>query len=210
MAEPAPIESSSAARGLYDLAAEALTYGTTSVLVIGSTHRGPVGRVLLGTVGELLVAGCPCPIAVAPRGFAERASGGVKRVMVGFDGSPESRAALAAGQLLANAAHAALNVVTVAHRGRRSRGSGRGACGPWPRRDRDRARGRSGRALGRRGRRRGLLVVGARGYGPHRHVMMGSVSSRLMRTSPAPVVVLPRPPERSTEAEQATASAGSA
>jgi nucleotide-binding universal stress UspA family protein len=38
-----------------------------------------------------------------------------------------------------------------------------------------------------------LLLVGARGYGPHDHVFVGSVSSRLMRKAPCPVLVLPRP-----------------
>ena len=48
-----------------------------------------------------------------------------------------------------------------------------------------------------------LLVLGARGYGPHQHVLVGSVSSKLMRSAPSPVLVLPRPaPEDS--AEQAT------
>jgi nucleotide-binding universal stress UspA family protein len=37
-----------------------------------------------------------------------------------------------------------------------------------------------------------LMVVGSRGYGPHRAVLVGSVSGRLVRESACPVIVVPR------------------
>ena len=37
-----------------------------------------------------------------------------------------------------------------------------------------------------------LLVVGSRGYGPLRRALVGGVSNRLMRASPAPVLIVPR------------------
>ena len=37
-----------------------------------------------------------------------------------------------------------------------------------------------------------ILVVGSRGYGPLRRVMLGSVSGKLTRSAPAPVIVHPR------------------
>ena len=37
-----------------------------------------------------------------------------------------------------------------------------------------------------------LLVTGSRGYGPKRAVLVGSVSSELLRTAQCPVVVVPR------------------
>ena len=37
-----------------------------------------------------------------------------------------------------------------------------------------------------------LLILGSRGYGPLRSVLLGAVSSKLMRTAPCPVLVLPR------------------
>ena len=40
------------------------------ILVLGSSHRGPVGRTLAGSVGESLMHGAPCAIAIAPRGYA--------------------------------------------------------------------------------------------------------------------------------------------
>jgi nucleotide-binding universal stress UspA family protein len=41
---------------------------STGVIVVGSTHRGAVGRVLPGAVGERLLTGAACPVAAAPRG----------------------------------------------------------------------------------------------------------------------------------------------
>jgi nucleotide-binding universal stress UspA family protein len=37
-----------------------------------------------------------------------------------------------------------------------------------------------------------LVVVGSRGYGPHRAVLLGSVSGHLVREAACPVVVVPR------------------
>jgi nucleotide-binding universal stress UspA family protein len=37
-----------------------------------------------------------------------------------------------------------------------------------------------------------LLVLGSRGYGPLRAVLLGSVSEQLLRTALAPLVVIPR------------------
>ena len=37
-----------------------------------------------------------------------------------------------------------------------------------------------------------LLVIGSRGYGPVRRVLLGGVSSRVVRHSKVPVVVTPR------------------
>jgi nucleotide-binding universal stress UspA family protein len=37
-----------------------------------------------------------------------------------------------------------------------------------------------------------LLILGSRGYGPLRSTLLGGVSTKLMRSSPSPVLVLPR------------------
>ena len=39
------------------------------LIVLGSSHRGAVGRVLVGSVTEETLHGAPCPVAVAPVGF---------------------------------------------------------------------------------------------------------------------------------------------
>jgi nucleotide-binding universal stress UspA family protein len=38
-----------------------------------------------------------------------------------------------------------------------------------------------------------VLVVGSRAYGPLRRVLLGSVSTELVRTAPCPLIVHPRP-----------------
>jgi nucleotide-binding universal stress UspA family protein len=46
-----------------------------------------------------------------------------------------------------------------------------------------------------------LLVTGSRGYGPLRRVLIGSVSTPLMRSAPCPVMVVPRTAEFQPVAE---------
>src|SRR4029079_7889920 len=42
-----------------------------------------------------------------------------------------------------------------------------------------------------------LLVLGSRGFGPVMRLLVGSVSSRVIRQAPCPVLVVPRPDENS-------------
>lgn len=44
-----------------------------------------------------------------------------------------------------------------------------------------------------------LLVLGSRAYGPLRHALLGSVSARVMREAPCPVLVVPRGVARGDE-----------
>lgn len=108
------------------LAREARGQGA-DIVVLGSTHRGPVGRVVPGTTMEHVLGGAPCAVAVAPPGFADRADGaadwhpldgegedtGMRVVGVAYDGSPAARTALATATELAQANGAALRVFTV-------------------------------------------------------------------------------------------------
>jgi nucleotide-binding universal stress UspA family protein len=47
-----------------------------------------------------------------------------------------------------------------------------------------------------------LMVVGSRGYGPLRRVLLGTVSANLARTAACPVLVIPRVGSEVEEAEQ--------
>ena len=60
------VSSHSAARGLHDLASAE----GARLIVLGSTHHGPLGRVAVGTTGARLLIKAPCPVAIAPKGFA--------------------------------------------------------------------------------------------------------------------------------------------
>jgi nucleotide-binding universal stress UspA family protein len=111
------------------LAQAARTEGA-DLVVLGSTHHGPVGRVVPGaTVGHLL-SSAPCAIAVAPPGFSRRPGleggwrplggdlddVGMRIVGVGYDGSRASVEALKIAADLAVPNGAALRVYGVARR----------------------------------------------------------------------------------------------
>ena len=64
------------------------------LIVVGSAHRGRIGRVLAGDVAAGTLHSSPCPVVVAPAGYA-REAGKLEIIGVGYDGSPESRAAVA-------------------------------------------------------------------------------------------------------------------
>ena len=101
--------SRSPSRGLHDTALAE----QADLIVVGSSHHGPLGRVLLGSVGERLLTGAPCAVAVASRGFAARDSRQLRVIAVAFDGSPEAQLALRAGHELAARTDARLRVLMV-------------------------------------------------------------------------------------------------
>lgn len=80
----------SVAVGLNDVALEE----NAAAVVVGSSHRSALGRVLFGTDAEHLARIISCPVAVAPRGFARRYAARLRRIDVDYDGSPQSRRAL--------------------------------------------------------------------------------------------------------------------
>ena len=100
----------SAAHGIHELAEEE----SAALVVVGSSHRGRVGRVLAGTVGTRLLHGSPCPVAVAPRGLADAGEWRPAVIGVAYDGSPEAHAALEHARYLARTARATLKVIAVA------------------------------------------------------------------------------------------------
>ena len=101
--------SSSAAFGLHDLA----EVEGADLIVLGASHRGTVGRAVLGTVTDRLLHGASCAVAVAPDGHARREHRELEVVGVAFDGSPEARLALRCAHELAARADAALRILTV-------------------------------------------------------------------------------------------------
>lgn len=96
------------------------------LVVLGSTHRGPVGRVVPGATVERLLGEPPCAVAVAPPGFGRPADGGwhpldggdedagMRVVGIGYDGTAAAGEALGLATELALRNGAALRVYTVA------------------------------------------------------------------------------------------------
>lgn len=141
----------------------------SDVIVIGSTHRGGLGSVVPGTVGERLLHGAPCAVLVAPAGSAERPGIRIARIGVGYDGRAESSHAREVAAALAADLGASLETITV-----------------------EEGEGDPAEALAGRSRELDLLVVGSRGYGPLRHALLGGVSGELINTASCPILVVPR------------------
>jgi nucleotide-binding universal stress UspA family protein len=189
-----------------------------SMIVLGSSHRGAIGRTLAGSVGESLMHGAPCAVAIAPRGYATRKDSPdhEARIGVAFDGSSEARRALEAGADLARRADAGLTVVAVAaypHYGYSAAWSVMTAGELRTAEQEDKRRllaevaadppsgldvetrllaGDPGRALADVSYEFDLLVTGSRAYGPVRRTLLGSTSRRLIRSADCPVLVAPR------------------
>jgi nucleotide-binding universal stress UspA family protein len=198
--------------GLHELARD-----TGAVLiVVGSTDRGAVGRVLTGSTAQRLLHGAPCPVALAPRGYARTP---LRTIAVGFVDTPEGHGALAAAHALAARSCARLRAIAVLHP---SGGLDAAMAGGLREaraftlegRARHEARAALERAvealapgvdvhcevhvddpadvLLRISEHVEMLVCGSRGYGPLRSVLLGGVSRRLVDEAHCPVLVLPR------------------
>jgi nucleotide-binding universal stress UspA family protein len=96
--------SPSVGRGLHELAGSE----GADLLVLGSSRRGLIGRVLVGDHTRAALNGAPCAVAIAPAGYCDH-FGGIRRIGVGYDGSRESEHALERARRLAAAHHAELS-----------------------------------------------------------------------------------------------------
>jgi nucleotide-binding universal stress UspA family protein len=187
-----------------------------SVIVVGSSHRGRLGRVQPGGTGERLLFGSPCAVALAPDGYRTQADKPVTRVAVAFDGSPESRTAFAAALAAARAYDAELEIVTVipteafgspgfagapgyelvrADLEAKLRSDQEDALTDLPEGVRAESvllEGNPAPALAERSVDVDLLFIGSRGYGPMRAVIAGGTSGTVLREAHCPVIVLPR------------------
>jgi nucleotide-binding universal stress UspA family protein len=198
----------SPAHALHDLAERT----HASLLVIGSSRRGQLGRVLPGAVTDRLLHGAPCPVAVAPAGFTGDAAR-AHVIGVAFTDTPDGHAALAAARTLAEQADALVRVFVVAEpldwlvtgtldgvaladadRARHERAehtlaAALEALGPERSAGGEILSGRPAPALAAASADVDLLVCGSRGYGPVRTLMLGSTSHALVRAAACPVLV---------------------
>ena len=83
------------------------------LVVVGSPHRGAIGRALIGSVAESLLHGAPCAAVVAPRGYAAERHEPFRRIAVAYDGTPEATAALRRAEAVAIGTDATLEILTV-------------------------------------------------------------------------------------------------
>jgi nucleotide-binding universal stress UspA family protein len=199
----------SAAGALQDLAEKL----DAKLLVVGSSHRGRAGRVLLGSVAYGLLTGAPCPVAVAPLGYRDRAPRALEAIGVAYDGGAEADVALDFALALAQPSGAALRLwLAIAPTGLESAHPERYAefteyMHGWASEQLERGLRRAGdgaraevlegdpaEAIRDAAEAAGvdLVVCGSRGYGPVRRVLAGSTSRRLLDAARQPVIVVPR------------------
>jgi nucleotide-binding universal stress UspA family protein len=203
---------SSPARALHELGESA----PTALIVVGSTTRGAVRRVLPGSVAQQLLSGAGCPVAVAPHGYGEQEGRELTSVGVALDGSVESAQALAAARGLARRAGLRLRIITVVERlafghvpaaTASSAGSANRIVEEELRRVHEAAlaagrddedvegvlrTGNTIEVLLEQSQEVDLLVAGSRGYGPLGAVLLGSTTRELTQAAGCPMIVIPR------------------
>lgn len=186
------------------------------IIVVGSSHRGTLGRMLLGTVTQEVLDAAPCAVAIAPPGLAAAPEIQFSRVGVGFDDTPTAHDALAVAHLFARHAGAQLRLLWAAHLATRALPrafmpyldgdyleelraelNGRLEQAAAPIREDCPVRpeilsGETIHALVTQSERLDLLVLGSRGYGPLQSVLLGSVSRRVVSDARCAVLVVPR------------------
>jgi nucleotide-binding universal stress UspA family protein len=179
-------------------------------MVVGSSHWGPIGQVLIGSTTKSLLTGASCEVFVAPKGYAQESHSDFNVIAVGYDGTPESKAALQRAEELANRSNATIKVMTVVEPPVIIPGPAGGYAPPAPRdpemilneavnsvdkslaAERVRLEGAPADALSEACKDADLLVLGSRGYGPIARVFLGSVSREVAKHTPCPMLVVPR------------------
>jgi nucleotide-binding universal stress UspA family protein len=217
--ETAALAGPSPAQVLRDCAAER----GAALLVVGSTHRGLSGRVTLGHTADRLLHGAPCPIAVAPLGFAERMQG-IDRVGAAFVDRYDGHDALGVAVALAAACDAAVRATTaveplpwsatsfvgpydpdaqvehLCELARTQLRAGLDSLAPAMPAELEVIVDRTVTALEQLSAEVDLLVCGSRGHGPLGSVLLGGVSRRLIHRAACPVIVVPPGTRRALEA----------
>jgi len=192
------------------------------VLVVGSSSRSVFGRAMLGDDTRAALNGAPCAVAIAARAYSAHPSP-IAKVGVAYNGSPESKHALAVALEVAQPTKAtvsAMEVVAVpayAFTGVMAPPMGetiellladaKARMSELPGVEGRAAYGLAGEELAEFGEDVDLLVVGSRGYGPLRRLVLGSTSEYLERHARCSLLVLPRVVEEGTSAQQAGADA---
>lgn len=202
------VDAGSAAHGLSDLAE-----ASDTLVVLGTRRQRGLRRTFPGSTAERLLHGSEAPVALVPWGYADTGTEPLRRVGVAYVDTPDAAVALDHAARMSRHLQGTLNVISVVPDTRVISGMGE------PRLFGDAQRGQyqasldaalaglpddldAGsqlldgpvvEALTELGPEQAdFLVCGSRGYGPVRSVLLGGVSSRVVRHAKLPVVVVPR------------------
>lgn len=201
---PHAVIAPSPADGICDLAADE----AADLVVVGSCHHSAFGRVFAGNDAGEIVRRAPCPVAIAPRGYADGAAE-IDQIGVGYNESAESEYALALAIELRGRFQASVEVIEI-------------LSPPWPVEPRytppppplhkerteaaSRLRAHAGVDKGRvtvsyggavyelreLARRSQLLVIGARPRSAFGRWILGSTADALTHDLPCPLLTVPR------------------
>lgn len=215
-------QASSIPRGLLELAVDT----GASTVVLGSSSKGSFGRISLGSVTDRLVHAAPLPVLLAPRGYRPGPTARIRRVNIGYAGSTGDAHVAAAGARLADAVGADLRAVSFAVRPpKRFYGSVEESADDlvidtWKARTKETVLAQVGAvdaALGERLARSlvvgagaswgkaiwdvswsegDLLVLGPSSSAPASRLFLGSRASKILRSAPVPVLMVPAPRTR--------------
>lgn len=204
------VASTSASHGLHDLAEQL----DAQAIVVGSGKAAPPARLFAGSTAERLLAGASCAIVVAPAGMPTP-PGFFSRIGVAFIDTPDGHAALQTAAGIAAATGSALRLFTIV-------ADNDTTLPPLIGEDTERAfqsiarenaeatltaaiasvpQGvtvdyeiRAGNVVDTLAEvdEVDVLFCGSRGYGPARRVLLGGVSTKLLRRARRPIVVVPR------------------
>ena len=190
--------------------------GQRDLLVVGSSPKAPDGAVRIGRRTRQLLHELECPLVVAARGFSARSAPRLRRIGVGFEGSEESRLALATATTIAAGCGVELTVRAVLD-DRIPRIGWRDAykdswaelmngeldsltsicetavaglsCSARV----DLRRGHPATLLDELSDEVDLLVIGSRRWGPLTRVLLGGTGEALMHGARCSIMVVPRP-----------------
>jgi nucleotide-binding universal stress UspA family protein len=200
------IPADSASHGLNDALESA---GEGALIVLGSRKTRGTRRTAPGSTADRLLQGAPGPVVLVPWAYEEYAATAIHRVAVAFIDTPDGAAALSTGSELANEVGAELQLISVLPDTlvRPSLGEPT-TFATEQRRQFESAVEGAAKELGATAKLLDgpvvdtladllpedvdLLVCGSRGYGPARRVLLGGVSSRLLKHARVPVVIVPR------------------
>jgi nucleotide-binding universal stress UspA family protein len=188
--------------------------GEADLVVLGSTHHAALGSVAPGSVAEQLLHGARCRLVIAPKGYArqDHSQDRLRVVAVGYDGMAESQAALDEAAALTRKFGASMRVIgvlTPAPAMAVPAAQAEAEAGPdFQSRLQEAVAALEPELRALPVIEKGdpveklleaaemgvdLLVLGSRGFGPVMRLLIGSVSSRVIRAAPCPVLVVPRP-----------------
>lgn len=209
---PLNLAAHSIAHGLQDAAERE----PAAVVTVASSPGGDAGRTFPGATAQRLMHGAPCPVAIAPEGYASRGASEIGVIGVAVDADPESWEAARHAIELARRFDACVRVMTAVdpaaeadalavpelYADVREATLARGEELLFEVRtempgdvvvETELCEGSPGEAIvAACDEDVDLLVCGSRSYGPKHVVLLGTTTSYLVAHSSCPVLVIPR------------------